>query len=138
MNRKNTVFSVKSYNTNSKLEGHHWRPATLWPAWVPADIILSKRYQGIDTIAEVSASGTGGPLETEREIGFAEANGGPHGFDAAGCDAVEAGCSDLDDQPVSTQFGDQTGGLVGSASGFPVIRGRGVEQLGLEVTVAEA
>src|SRR3954468_12191271 len=33
-------------NTNSKLEGRHWRPATLWPAWVPADIILSKRYDG--------------------------------------------------------------------------------------------
>src|SRR3954452_23780362 len=41
-------------------------------------------------------------------------------------------------QPVSPQFGDQTGGLVGSASGLPVLRGRGVEQLGLEVAVAEA
>src|SRR3954470_17035780 len=45
MNRKDTVFSVKPYNTNSKLEGRHWRPATLWPAWVPADVILSKRYK---------------------------------------------------------------------------------------------
>src|SRR3954468_14042440 len=63
---------------------------------------------------------------------------GWRGFDAAGGDAVQAGCADLGDQPVSPQFGDQTGSLVGSASGLPVIRGRGVEQLGLEVAVAEA
>src|SRR5690348_2825473 len=77
-------------------------------------------------------------LEIEREIGLAEADGGPHGFDAAGGDAIEAGCSDLGDQAVSAQLGDQPGGLVGSASGLAVIRGRGVEELGLEVAVAEA
>src|SRR3954462_14795175 len=99
---------------------------------------LYNSSQGIDTIAEVSAAGAGQSLEIDREIVLAEADGGPHGFDASGCDAVEAGFSNLGDQSVSAQFSDQTGGLVGSASGLPVIRGRGVEQLGLEVAVAEA
>src|SRR3954462_13416560 len=49
----------------------------------------------MDTIAEVSAAGAGQSLEIDREIVLAEADGGPHGFDAAGCDAVEAGVSNL-------------------------------------------
>jgi hypothetical protein len=69
---------------------------------------MQNSSQRIDTIAEVSAAGAGQSLEIDRELVFTKAHGGPHGFDALGRDAVETGLSNLCDQPVSTQLGDQS------------------------------
>src|SRR3954454_17684943 len=61
----------------------------------PSKAVGLETPERIDTIAEVSAAGAGQSLEIDREIVFTKADGGPHGFDASGRDAVEAGFSNL-------------------------------------------
>jgi hypothetical protein len=46
-------------------------------------------------------------LEIDREIVLAEADGGPHGFDAAGGDAIEAGFSNLGDYTLTLSEGEK-------------------------------
>ena len=59
------------------------------------------------------------------KIEVAEADGRPHGFDAAACEPIESAVLDLGDETVAAEFGDQAGGPVGAASGFGIVSGWG-------------